>query len=155
MHSTIGERSFSSLFDTSSSKLCQSKLNSLSAENSGSSIVGNFSRQDTASSLCHDISSDEDDGVYLQISNLDQWYDETSLKHYLMNQLKPITPILSLTIETPSIAKVKVPSIQVSHILPEKKELIYLLFSWNSLPNKLYRIYIARKWDISEFSYRF
>lgn len=57
--------------------------------------------------------SDDDDGVYLQISNLDQWYDESNLRNYLMNQLKPITPILSLTIETPSIAKVKVPSMQV------------------------------------------
>jgi hypothetical protein len=54
------------------------------------------------------------DGIYLQISNLDQYYDEASLRHYLMNQLKPITPILSLTIETPSIAKVKVPSVQVT-----------------------------------------
>lgn len=53
------------------------------------------------------------DGVYLQISNLDQYYDELYLRHYLMNQLKPITPILSLTIETPSIAKIKVPSVQV------------------------------------------
>lgn len=57
--------------------------------------------------------SDDDDGVYLQISNLDQWYDEANLRNYLMNQLKPITPILSLVIETPSIAKVKVPSMQV------------------------------------------
>lgn len=56
------------------------------------------------------------DGIYLQISNLDQYYDEASLRHYLMNQLKPITPILSLTIETPSIAKVKVPSVQVKII---------------------------------------
>lgn len=56
----------------------------------------------------------DDDGVYLQISNLDQWYDEQNLRNYLMTQLKPITPILSLNIETPSIAKVKVPSIQVS-----------------------------------------
>jgi hypothetical protein len=55
----------------------------------------------------------DDDGVFLQISNLDQWYDETNLRNYLMAQLKPITPILSLTIETPSIAKIKVPSIQV------------------------------------------
>lgn len=58
--------------------------------------------------------SSDDDGVYLQISNLDQWYDETNLRNYLMAQLKPITPILSLSIETPSIAKIKVPSIQVS-----------------------------------------
>jgi hypothetical protein len=48
----------------------------------------------------------DDDGVYLQISNLDQWYDEQNLRNYLMTQLKPITPILSLNIETPSIAKV-------------------------------------------------
>lgn len=57
---------------------------------------------------------DDNGGVYLQISNLDQWYDETNLRNYLMSQLKPITPILSLTIETPSIAKIKVPSVQVS-----------------------------------------
>lgn len=55
----------------------------------------------------------DDDGIYLQISNLDQWYDETNLRNYLMAQLKPITPILSLSIETPSIAKIKVPSMQV------------------------------------------
>lgn len=60
-----------------------------------------------------DSSVNDDDGVYLQISNLDQWYDETNLRNYLMSQLKPITPILSLNIETPSIAKVKVPSVQV------------------------------------------
>lgn len=56
---------------------------------------------------------EDGNGVYLQISNLDQYYDESSLRSYLMNQMKPITPILSLIIETPSIAKVKVPSIQV------------------------------------------
>lgn len=59
----------------------------------------------------------DDDGVNLQISNLDQWYDESNLRNYLTSQLKPITPILSLTIETPSIAKVKVPSIQVKSFL--------------------------------------
>lgn len=58
-------------------------------------------------------SSLDDGGVYLQISNLDQWYDEANLINYLMSQLKPITPILTLNIETPSIAKVKVPSMQV------------------------------------------
>lgn len=58
--------------------------------------------------------SPDDDGIYLQISNLDQWYDEANLRNYLMSQLKPITPILSLSIETPSIAKVRVPSLQVN-----------------------------------------
>lgn len=106
--------SFSSLFNNSSSKTNQNRSSNASTDNSSSSSAGSFSRQDVLP-LCHDLSSsDEDDGVYLQISNLDQWFNETSLKHYLMNQLKPITPILSLTIETPSIAKVKVPSIQVS-----------------------------------------
>jgi hypothetical protein len=56
---------------------------------------------------------DDDGGVYLQISNLEQWYNEANLRNYLMSQLKPITPVLSISIETPSIAKVKVPSIQV------------------------------------------
>lgn len=72
----------------------------------------------TSSNLEHfsgDSSGNDDDGVYLQISNLDQWYDETNLRNYLMSQLKPITPILSLNIETPSIAKVKVPSAQVKN----------------------------------------
>lgn len=64
---------------------------------------------------CEAATPAEDGGVYLQISNLEQWYNETNLRNYLMSQLKPITPILSLTIETPSIAKVKVPSIQVSY----------------------------------------
>lgn len=61
-----------------------------------------------------DSQSPDDDGVYLQISNLDQWYDEANLRNYLLSQLKPITPILSLSIETPSIAKVRVPSLQVN-----------------------------------------
>lgn len=61
-------------------------------------------------------SMEDDGGVYLQISNLDQYYDEPSLRNYLMNQMKPITPILSLLIDTPSIARVKVPSIQVRYI---------------------------------------
>lgn len=53
------------------------------------------------------------DGVVLQISNLDPWYDERGLRNYLLGQLKPITPVLSLIIENPCMAKVKVPSQQV------------------------------------------
>jgi meiosis arrest female protein 1 len=114
MHST-SYKSFSSLFDTSaSSKQNQNKT-------SGSNSSGNSSGH---SCLLLDethpgdaLSSEDDGGVYLQISNLDQWYDEASLRHYLMAQLKPITPILLLTIETPSIAKVKVPSVQVTIVI--------------------------------------
>lgn len=88
--STSGKPSFSSLF-SESSQPPQSNIEPFLSE---SQVL-------------------DDDGVYLQISNLDQWYDEANLRNYLMSQLKPITPILSLNIETPSIAKVKVPSIQV------------------------------------------
>lgn len=66
------------------------------------------------SSSSAENSMEDDGGVYLQISNLDQYYDEPSMRSYLMNQMKPITPILMLVIDTPSIARVKVPSIQVS-----------------------------------------
>lgn len=62
------------------------------------------------------ISSSVKDGVVLQISNLDPWYDESNLRHYLLSQLKPITPVLSLVIEGPCLAKVKVPSQQVREI---------------------------------------
>ena len=67
-----------------------------------------------ANSSSAEHSMEDDGGVYLQISNLDQYYDEPSMRSYLMNQMKPITPILMLVIDTPSIARVKVPSIQVS-----------------------------------------
>jgi meiosis arrest female protein 1 len=76
------------------------------------------------------------DGVYLQISNLDQYYDEANLRHYLMNQLKPITPILSLTIETPSIAKIKVPSVQVRRKKIPINCYDYYNFNFYSSPSK-------------------
>lgn len=114
-------RSFSNAqLDHSSSMLMrQSTLNekpSFSSLFTGNPINQSNNNIQTSSSLDHfsgDSSVNDDDGVYLQISNLDQWYDETNLRNYLMSQLKPITPILSLNIETPSIAKVKVPSAQV------------------------------------------
>lgn len=89
--------SFSSLFNNSMKANCNNS---------------NIQKPNIDPFPCENPSLD-DDGVYLQISNLDQWYDEANLRSYLMSQLKPIAPILSLTIETPSIAKVKVPSTQV------------------------------------------
>ncbi|XP_053673768.1 meiosis regulator and mRNA stability factor 1 [Anopheles nili] len=50
--------------------------------------------------------------VVLQISNLDASIEEHKMHQFLMCQLKPITPVLALTIESPSLAKVKVPSAQ-------------------------------------------
>ena len=122
MQTVTCDRSFSSLFDTSSTNASHSKFCNNSAENNNS-----FSHHELPS-FGNDSSVDDDDGVFLQISNLDQYYDESSLKNYLMNQLKPITPILSLSIETPSIAKVKVPSIQVSSIHINESSMINKYF---------------------------
>lgn len=122
-----------------------------------SSLFADESNDGRASSLIdpfHCVSSpisDDDDGIHLQISNLDHWYDETNLRNYLMNQLKPITPILSLTIETPSIARVKVPSTQVRKISTASAILssLYPCSLWFSSRSRLFRICIARKWDTS------
>jgi meiosis arrest female protein 1 len=115
-HSLSNERSFSSFFDVSSINSNNSHFNKKNSDNVSKCSGSSYSTCDNSFRFNMSVSehnSSDDDGIYLQISNLDQWYDETSLRNYLMNQLKPITPILSLTIETPSIAKVKVPSIQV------------------------------------------
>ncbi|KFB35273.1 AGAP007823-PA-like protein [Anopheles sinensis] len=58
--------------------------------------------------------SEQKEMVVLQISNLDASIDEHKMHQFLLCQLKPITPVISLTIESPSLAKVKVPSAQVS-----------------------------------------
>lgn len=58
--------------------------------------------------------NDPNDTVTLQITNLDFSMDEASLKNFLLNQLKPITPVVSLTFEGSSYAKVTVPDLYVS-----------------------------------------
>lgn len=58
--------------------------------------------------------SDPNDTVTLQITNLDFSMDEASLRNFLLNQLKPITPVVSLTFEGSSYAKVTVPDLYVS-----------------------------------------
>ncbi|XP_030240861.1 meiosis regulator and mRNA stability factor 1 isoform X1 [Drosophila navojoa] len=55
--------------------------------------------------------TDPSDAVTLQITNLDYSLDETSLRNFLMNQLKPITPVVSLNFEASSYAKVTVPDL--------------------------------------------
>jgi hypothetical protein len=68
----------------------------------------------TATSNNVSVVNDTKDSVVLQISNLDSTVEETTLRNFLISQLKPITPIISLNFENPSLAKVKVPSQQVS-----------------------------------------
>ncbi|XP_052864140.1 meiosis regulator and mRNA stability factor 1 [Anopheles cruzii] len=55
---------------------------------------------------------EQKEAITLQISNLDGTIDEHRMHQYLLCQLEPITPVISLTIESPSLAKVKVPSAQ-------------------------------------------
>ncbi|XP_037731709.1 uncharacterized protein LOC119562567 [Drosophila subpulchrella] len=58
------------------------------------------------------------DAVTLQITNLDYSLDESSLRSFLMNQLKPITPVVSLVFEGSSYAKVTVPDLYCSIDIP-------------------------------------
>ncbi|XP_055853020.1 meiosis regulator and mRNA stability factor 1 isoform X2 [Episyrphus balteatus] len=55
--------------------------------------------------------SDLNQVVTLQINNLDYSMDEASLRNFLINQLKPITPVVSLVFEGSSFAKVTVPNL--------------------------------------------
>ncbi|EDW43595.1 GM17847 [Drosophila sechellia] len=51
------------------------------------------------------------DAVTLQIPNLDYSLDESHIRSFLLNQLKPITPVVSLVFEGSSYAKVTVPDL--------------------------------------------
>ncbi|XP_055908244.1 meiosis regulator and mRNA stability factor 1 [Eupeodes corollae] len=55
--------------------------------------------------------TDANQVVTLQINNLDYSMDEASLRNFLINQLKPITPVVSLVFEGSSFAKVTVPNL--------------------------------------------
>lgn len=57
------------------------------------------------------------DSVALQISNLDPGFEEHNIGQYLLSKLKPITPVISLTMETPSVAKIKVPSMEFAKLV--------------------------------------
>ncbi|XP_026838680.1 meiosis regulator and mRNA stability factor 1-like isoform X1 [Drosophila erecta] len=51
------------------------------------------------------------DAVTLQVTNLDYSLDESHLRSFLLNQLKPITPVVSLLFEGSSYAKITVPDL--------------------------------------------
>ncbi|ALC40415.1 CG17018 [Drosophila busckii] len=55
--------------------------------------------------------TDPSNAVTLQITNLDYSLDESSLRNFLLNQLKPITPVVSLSFEGSSYVKVTVPDL--------------------------------------------
>ncbi|KAH8269879.1 hypothetical protein KR026_009584, partial [Drosophila bipectinata] len=60
---------------------------------------------------CFASVKDVRDTVTLQITNLDYSLDESSLRSFLLNQLKPITPVVSLVFEGSAYAKVTVPDL--------------------------------------------
>ncbi|XP_049302424.1 meiosis regulator and mRNA stability factor 1 [Bactrocera dorsalis] len=73
------------------------------ASNEGSANVTAASR---SFDVCYGSTSQS---ITLQITNLDYTMEEASLRNFLMGQLKPITPVLSLVFEGNSYAKVTVP----------------------------------------------
>lgn len=77
--------------------------------NSVTSLASRSSASSTA--------SDEGSPVVLLISNLEQTTDENALKYRVFQQLKPITPVISLTGECGNAVRVKVPSKQVKLFL--------------------------------------
>lgn len=56
-------------------------------------------------------------GVTLQICNLDPSIEEGQIRHYLLSQLKAIAPVISLVMESPSMAKIKLPSQQLAKVV--------------------------------------
>ncbi|KAL9929562.1 meiosis regulator and mRNA stability factor 1-like protein isoform 1-T3 [Glossina fuscipes fuscipes] len=57
------------------------------------------------------------DTVTLQITNLDYSMDEASLRAFLLGQLEPITPVISLIFEGSSYAKVSVPDMYFAKLV--------------------------------------
>lgn len=92
----------------SSSNISQCSSSSTGSSSGAGSTTYNYSYGGAMQST-----ADQKEMVVLQISNLDPSIEEHKMHQYLLCQLKSITPVLSLTIESPSLAKVKVPSTQV------------------------------------------
>lgn len=69
------------------------------------------------------LSSQQKSFVTLQISNLDNALEETNLRSFLLSQLKPITPIVSIVFEGSTYVKVTVPDLNVSIIFWDSRDL--------------------------------
>lgn len=98
------------------SKNSMSLATATATSSGGTTTSGNTVMASTPYSSGQSFStvSDPNDTVTLQITNLDYSMDEVSLRNFLLNQLKPITPVVSLTFEGSSYAKVTVPDLYVS-----------------------------------------
>lgn len=89
------------------STLTTSNSNNKNNSNNGSSC----SASEAIAGHAYSSGTDTSDPVTLQITNLDYSQDEASLRNFLMSQLKPITPVMSLNFEGSSYAKVTVPDL--------------------------------------------
>lgn len=94
--------------------ITKSVNNSIKVNNSLNSSLPNFN---FLTSTLNNNSGNDAQTVTLQIGNLDLSLDENAIRHYLMSQLKPITPIIALTFEGSSSAKIKVPSSQYAKLV--------------------------------------
>lgn len=121
------------------------------APNVQPSSAGGNSTTNTESTVGGSTSAPTSDAITLQITNLDYSLDEASLRNFLMNQLKPITPVMSLTFEGSCYAKVTVPDLYVSvgcggfiaHYSIFSS--LSLSLSPSSLPSKLFPYCTARR----------
>ena len=80
------------------------------APNEGNTSVATATR---GFEVCYGSTSQS---ITLQITNLDYTMEEASLRNFIMGQLKPITPVLSLVFEGNTYAKVTVPDMFVSNL---------------------------------------
>lgn len=111
----------STFYSTSSSNTSSGAISSNTSQCSNSSASGGTgSGLNSSYQQGNGMAStggDQKEMVVLQIGNLDPSIDEHKMHQYLLCQLKSITPVISLVIESPSLAKVKVPSTQFAKLV--------------------------------------
>lgn len=111
----------STFYSTSSSNTSSGAISSNTSQCSNSSASGTGSGLNSSyqqgNGMASNGGADQKETVVLQIGNLDPSIDEHKMHQYLLCQLKSITPVISLIIESPSLAKVKVPSTQFAKLV--------------------------------------
>lgn len=106
--STASSASTSSNYEMNRSQQSITEYSLFPPLNRFNSVTSLASRSSASSTT-----SDEGNPVVLLISNLEQTTDENTLKYRVFQQLKPITPVISLAGECGNAVRVKVPSKQV------------------------------------------
>lgn len=113
----------STFYSTSSSNTSSGAISSNTSQCSNSSTSGagtgsgHNSSYQQGNGMASSGGGDQKEMVVLQIGNLDPSIEEHKMHQYLLCQLKSITPVISLVIESPSLAKVKVPSTQFAKLV--------------------------------------